>query len=87
MNAITVPVGAGPAKRVTLRQLVTDASGVGYLIAAPLITNSSYPMSPYEAVKLELPDTPGQKRFYYDGDTIGGIQPLSGSITFARFFE
>lgn len=80
LQAITVPVSC---KRMTIRELASDASPVSYNIAAPASSNAVFPKLPLEATVFEQ----GTGIYYPSGATVGYIQLASGSAAFSRICE
>lgn len=77
-------VAGVPCRRITLRELVSDADPVGYDVAAPYATSPVFPKAPGESTVFECG---AKENLFQTGEKVGYIQPNAGTIVFSLIYE
>ena len=78
-HAVVAPVSCA---RITLREIATDAAPVSYTVYAPSSSDTGFVKYPAETTVFAATNGLIQA-----GDTVGYVQPASGTITFTLICE
>jgi hypothetical protein len=78
-QAVVAPVSC---QRITLRQTASDAAPVSYTVFAPSSADPGFVKYPAEATVFAA-----RNGLIQAGDTVGYVQPASGTVTFTLICE
>ncbi len=79
-HAVVAPVSC---QRITLRETASDTAPVSYTVSAPSSSDPGFVKYPVEATVFAS----ARNGLIQAGDTVGYVQPASGTITFTLICE